>query len=210
MEPFDPDVDVPGTIAPVNVAHPTKPDRMDVPWRTTATIDEFLEELAFSDSKLEFFEGRIVAFAGGSVAHSRLCARLIGYFLAASRPGCTVLTSDAAVRVGTSAYVFPDVTYTCEELAPSATEIVAPSVVVEVISPQSTRRDRVEKLRAYLQIPSLNAYVLVDSLRPSVTIFARENGRLVATDYLEPEATVRLETPDVRFTISELYAGILA
>lgn len=33
---------------------------MSAPWGSMFTMDEFLEELAFSDHKMEFYGGRIV------------------------------------------------------------------------------------------------------------------------------------------------------
>lgn len=172
-------------------------------------MDEFLEELAFSDEKLEFFEGRIVAFAGGSVVHGALCTRLIVRFHAASREGCGTYTSDVAVAVGIDAYVFPDVSYSCEPVVSSSRALVRPSVVVEVISPHSGRRDRIEKLRAYGRLTSLEEYLLVDSLARSITVFARRpEGGFSQRDFLSDDDLVALDSLEVRFTLRELYAGL--
>ncbi len=194
---------------------------MSAPWGSMFTMDEFLEELAFSDHKMEFYGGRIVDFAGGSIAHGDLCARLIVAFKLASRVGCRVLTSGVAVRIRTDAYLFPDLSYTCESIDAAASAILAPTVLVEVISPHSSRRDRVEKLAAYRSLPSLREYLIVDSRTPGVTLISRlSDGSLRQQDFgvasppgseIAPgasSAVVALETLDVRFALDELYEGL--
>ena len=174
---------------------------MSAPWGSMFTMDEFLEELAFSDHKMEFYGGRIVDFAGGSIAH--------------------VLTSDVAVRIRTDAYLFPDLSYTCESIDAAASAILAPTVLAEVISPHSSRRDRVEKLAAYRSLPSLREYLIVDSRTPGVTLISRlSDGSLRQQDFgvasppgseIAPGASstvVALETLDVRFALDELYEGL--
>ena len=113
------------------------------------TLAEFEASLAASEPKLELLEGEVVAFAGGSIAHGILCSRLHAA-VSAAKPPCQAFTSDVAVRLADRAtYVFPDVSWTREQLDPSARSITAPDLVVEVISSESEAPDRGEKLDEY-------------------------------------------------------------
>jgi Uma2 family endonuclease len=52
---------------------------------------------------------------------------------------------------------------TCEDVDLTKTFVVAPKLVVEVISPKSVQRDRVVKLDINRAIPSIDGYLMVDS-----------------------------------------------
>ncbi|MBV8367658.1 MAG: Uma2 family endonuclease [Candidatus Eremiobacteraeota bacterium] len=172
------------------------------------SIAEFEGLLAVSEQKLELLEGEVVAFAGGSVAHGMLCGRLYKALAIATQPPCHAFTSDVAVRIADrGTYVFPDASRTCEQLDPNAGYIVAPELVVEVISPESKARDRGEKLDAYQSIPSVMEYLLVDSRRVWVCVYRRMAGGFWTETTYGLGETVELRTVGVTIDVSELYAG---
>jgi Uma2 family endonuclease len=49
-------------------------------------------------------------------------------------------------------------------------------VNVEVLSPSSALRDRREKAAAYVRLPSLRTYVVIDPDQPRIEVYQRENG----------------------------------
>ncbi len=172
------------------------------------SVAEFEALLRQSKQKLELVEGQVLAFAGGSVAHGILCTRLVSAIAAATKPPCQTFTSDVALRLAERAtHVFPDVSHTCEALDPGATSIVAPDLVVEVISPESKARDRGEKLDAYQSLPSVMEYVLVDSRRVWISVFRRMAGGVWTETTYGLDEQVELRTVGVTIDIAELYAG---
>jgi Uma2 family endonuclease len=172
------------------------------------SIADFEQLLASSEQKLELLEGEVLAFAGGSVAHGMLCSVLHTAVSNATKPPCHTFTSDVAVRLADrSTYVFPDVSRTCEELDASANHIIAPDLVIEVISPDSKARDRGEKLDAYQSIPSVMEYLLVDSRRVWVCVFRRMAGGFWTETTYGLGETVELRTADVTVDVGRLYAG---
>jgi Uma2 family endonuclease len=180
--------------------------REPVPGPTS--ISEFETLLAASEQKLELVEGEVLAFAGGSVAHGMLVSRLHKAVANASRPPCHAFTSDVAVRVDErGTYVFPDVSRTCETLDAGATAILAPDLVIEVISPESKARDRGEKLDAYQSLASVMEYVLVDSRRVWVCVFRRMAGDVWTETAYGLGETVELRTAGLSIDVAELYAG---
>ncbi len=172
------------------------------------SICEFQKLIAASDVKLELIEGEVLAFAGGSIAHGILCTRVLAILAGAANTGCQVFGSDVALRLAASeTYVFPDASYTCEPLDPSATAIGAPSLIVEIISPESVRRDRVEKLEAYQSLPSVQEYLLVDSRRIWVAVYRRFTEMWTETTYRGLEDVVELHSADVHTSVAQLYSG---
>ncbi len=180
--------------------------REPIPGPTSLSAFEAL--LQQSDQKLELVEGQVLAFAGGSVAHGILCTRLVSSIAAVTKPPCHAFTSDVALRLAERAtHVFPDVSHTCEALDPSAAHIVAPDLVVEVISPESKSRDRGEKLDAYQSLPSVMEYVLVDSRRVWISVFRRMAAGVWTETTYGPGEQVELRTVGLTLDVNELYAG---
>ncbi len=181
---------------------------MQEPVLGPTSIPEFEALLVKSEQKLELLEGEVVAFSGGSVAHGILCSRLHALISGATNRPCQAFTSDVAVRVNDRAtYVFPDVSRTCEALDTDARYISAPDLVVEVISPESTARDRGEKLDAYQNIPSVMEYLLVDSRRVWVCVFRRMAGAVWTETTYGLDETVELRTAGVSIDVAQLYSG---
>ena len=103
--------------------------------------------------------------------------------------------------------MFPDVSHTREPLDPSATAIIAPDLVIEVISPESKNRDRSEKLDAFRSIPSVMEYVLVDSRRVWVCVYRRMPGSVWTDAVYGIDETVDIHTVGISIPVAELYAG---
>lgn len=72
-------------------------------------------------------------------------------------------------------FYYPDATVDCSDPAGSSHFLDEPCAIFEVLSPQTERIDRGEKLRNYQEIASLGVYVLVDQLRLAVTVYRRAN-----------------------------------
>ncbi len=171
------------------------------------SVAEYLAILAASETKLELIDGEILAFAGGTTTHGILCTRIVNVLSAAAVDGCFVFTSDMAVELAdASTYVFPDASYTCEKLDPDAERLVAPTLVVEVISRGSEHRDRATKLDAYQKIPSIREYLMIDSRRAWACVYRRFDLMWTQTIYRADE-TVELFSIDVKVRMLDLYAG---
>lgn len=128
--------------------------------------------------KHEWLDGQIFAMAGGSPEHARLIADVTYALRAPLDPRrCRVYASELKVRVlATGLATYPDVTVVCGplELDPEdSLAVVNPTVIVEVLSPTTEAYDRGEKWAHYRRIPSLQAYVLVEQLRPRIEVYAR-------------------------------------
>src|SRR5258708_22875557 len=114
----------------------------------------------------------ILDLAGGSDAHAALCIRL-GALLSSQledRP-CLVYSSDRRLKLPQGNYLFPDLTVACgEETGSRATD---PTVIIEVLSPATEKRDRGAELAAYKTLPSLMDYVLIGNEIQDITVYRR-------------------------------------
>ncbi|HCI80230.1 MAG TPA: hypothetical protein DHW02_11140, partial [Ktedonobacter sp.] len=105
------------------------------------TVDEWRElERHSHDIKHEYIDGQVYDMSGGSLTHARIgfnaCATLENALLRASK-GCYVYNSDAATRLSSRRYTYPDASVSCDERdqpTPDKTEVLFPYVIVEVLS----------------------------------------------------------------------------
>lgn len=147
--------------------------------KQTVTSKDYLREAA-SDYKSEYIDGEIVAMSGGSKGHSLIAVNLTTILnVALENKPCRVFNSDMRLQVEEQQmYVYPDVMVVCGgiELVPGRNNMLTnPVVIVEVLSPAPRGYDRVKKFKRYRRIPSLQAYILVDSEQVHVTCLIREN-----------------------------------
>ena len=140
---------------------------------TEITVDEYLEAEDGADVRHEYVYGEVFALAGGSVSHNVICANVVHLFVRAAGSGCRAYGSDMKLRLEEKLFYYPDAMVVCEAPANDYFE-TSPCVVVEVISPSTARNDRLEKRFAYLSLPSLQLYLLVESRRRGVTGYYRE------------------------------------
>lgn len=121
---------------------------------------------------------------------------------AARRTGCRVYVSNMKVRVGESFY-YPDVVLVCDD-GPDAYYKDKPYVIAEVLSPGTLRTDTNERRYAYLGLPSLALYLLVDSRRQFVRGYYRTKTGWEERVFGEGEA-VLVSCAEVELTPSDVY-----
>src|SRR5215813_15472356 len=104
--------------------------------------------------------------SGGTSEHSQISLNLttaLKIHLRGKR--CRVFNSDMKVlpRDDENPSYFPDITVTCnpDDYKRGSTAIRSPRLIVEVLSPSTYERDRIEKLDAYRDCPSCEEYMMV-------------------------------------------------
>ena len=174
-------------------------------------LDEYLATEANATVKSEYLAGEVYAMAGCTAVHNQLAGALYAAFLShlKGKP-CRTFISDMKVKLrydGEDTVYYPDVMVDCSGLAPDAVLATDPTVVAEVLSQSTERTDRREKWFLYRNIPSLQEYVLIDQIRPEVTIFRRSahwSAEILAT----PDAVLDIPSIGFRCTVGDIYAGV--
>jgi Uma2 family endonuclease len=104
---------------------------------------------------------------------------------------------------------FPDALVTCTRFP--GTERTAPDVVVvfEVLSAESGRHDRIEKVREYAAVASIRRYVIVESTGIGLTVLERQSGDEVwrATS-LTGDETLRMPEIGIEIPVAALYEDV--
>jgi Uma2 family endonuclease len=141
---------------------------------------EYLKQERASKEKNEYFDGKVTALAGASMAHNHIVANLlreIGSYLKGK--SCKILPSDMRVTIPSGkAYMYPDVIVYCgqAELEDDRFDTLKnPAIIFEVLSPSTEQHDRGRKFSYYREIPSFREYVLIDSTECFVEVSRRQD-----------------------------------
>lgn len=182
----------------------------------TVTEDEYLAAERLSKTKHELIHGHVVAMAGASARHNAICANLLAVLGARLRGGaCRALTSDQRVHVpSTGLYTYPDVTVVCGQPVMHAKDrltLLNPTVLVEVLSPETEAYDRGAKFHHFQSIESFRGYVLVASSEHRIEHYRRiESHRWELTSYDADDALVELPALGIAIPLAEVYDGVEA
>lgn len=175
------------------------------------STDEYLAHEREADYRSEYYEGFLIAMAGGSLAHFLVSSNLIREISSALKgKPCIAGGSDLRVQVeSSSAYFYPDVTVICGEpnFVDSRRDVVKnPTIVIEVLSPSTETRDRGIKSAAYRKLDSLQEYILIDQSAAHIEHYVRtpENAWLL-TDIDGLDAQLRIAAIDCTIPLSEIY-----
>ncbi len=177
------------------------------PW----TLERFLAWIDTQEQRHEFVGMRPVAMTGGTANHNRLVNNIQAGLRAGLRgTPCSSFVLDVAVRTIGDNIRFPDVLVTCAQFP--GTEQIAPNpvIVFEVLSPDSGRRDRIDKMREYAAVPSIRRYVLVEYRTAGLTVLHRADGGDPWTaTALTAEDTLSLPEVNVEIPVAEIYEDVV-
>jgi len=173
------------------------------------SIDEYLSGELRSETKHEYLGGIVYAMAGASEEHNVIAANLVGMLHAQLRgKPCQPFGSDMKVRIetlGDTYFYYPDAMIACDPSDSGHGWRERPSVLFEIISEETRRLDEREKRFAYLQIPSLKAYIRIEQSSAEMIVERRTPGGWKAEKYAGLEAVPELPEMSLRLPLAEVY-----
>ncbi len=176
------------------------------------TVQEYLARERDAETKSEYWNGRMLAMAGGTFLHDILSGNVGGMLRnqLAARP-CYAFTSDMKVRIEkANLFRYPDVSALCGPIDffdKTRDSYCNPALIVEVLSPSTAAYVRREKFSLYALIDSLREYLLVAQDRIEVELHRREpNGRWSSISYDAAEDVVTLESVGCELLVRDIYA----
>lgn len=176
------------------------------------SVASYLAGEAAATTRHEYVGGVVHAMAGGSNAHNQIASNaLIALGARLRGQGCRAFNSDTKIRLRLPFQVrfyYPDVSVVCRPNPKSDAFQDEPAVVVEVASPDTRRIDSGEKLEAYITLPSLSVYLLVEQEAPRVVAYRRSDGGFVREVYAGLSAVVPLPEIGCDLPLAEVYDGM--
>jgi len=168
--------------------------------------EEYLQGELDSEVKHELIDGDVYAMAGASGNHERISlnlSRKFGNHLEGLP--CEPFGSDMKVKVDSN-FFYPDVIVDCnfDESEPYYTE--SPLIIVEVLSKSTRRIDETIKRTEYLNIPSLQEYVLIEQDIVDIEVVRRSEGWQSKHYFLGDE--LRFESIDLTLSVEDIYLRV--
>jgi Uma2 family endonuclease len=173
------------------------------------TLAEFLEWEERQSLRYEFDGIGPVAMTGGTAGHADIQANLAASFRTRLRgKPCRFFGSDLKFQVAEGHIRYPDGMVVCSPIERTASVVYDPVVVFEVLSPSTTRNDRIVKAREYQATPSVRRYVMLDQDGVSATVYARSD-ETWTHEILVADSILSMPEIGVELPLAELYEGIV-
>jgi Uma2 family endonuclease len=182
---------------------------MSLALRKPMMLAEFLEWEAHQPLRYEFDGVGPVAMTGGTAGHADIQANLAAALRMRlrGRP-CRFYGSDLKFQVAEGHIRYPDGMVVCSPVDRTATVVYDPVVVFEVLSPGTTRSDRIVKAREYQSTPSVQRYVMLEQDGVGATVYVR-SGETWTHEILVAGSLLALPEIGVELPLAELYEGLV-
>ncbi|HVY13607.1 MAG TPA: Uma2 family endonuclease [Rhodopila sp.] len=183
---------------------------MNAPLRQPWTQEQFFAWASTQERRYEFDGFQPVAMTGGTNGASAIGVNLITALHGRLRnSGCRPLGPDAGIETVNTAIRYPDALVTCSRFDPQGQKVPGVVVVFEVVSPNSSRIDRIVKVREYAAVPSIRRYVILESSSVDLTVMERETAdQTWRTTVLTGEDILRMPEIGIEIPVSEIYEGL--
>jgi len=183
---------------------------MNVAFRKSWTQEEFFTWATTQEGRFEFDGFQPVAMTGGTAGHAviiRNLHRALDTRLRGSR--CQPLGPDAGVATIGAAIRYPDALVTCSSFDREAMTIPGVVVVFEVLSANTSRTDRILKVREYAAVHSIRRYVIVESTGIGLTVMERERSdETWRATTLTTDDILRMPEIGIEIPVTEFYEDI--
>jgi Uma2 family endonuclease len=167
------------------------------------TEEEYLASEPYSEVRREYIDGRAYAMAGESVNHNTLSANILRKF-GNHLEGTPCATFMGGIKVSlVKKYVYPDVIVDCSKIEMKNYFANAPMIIVEVLSNSTRKRDLTTKLIQYINLPSLQEYVLIEQDFVQVQVLRKRTDWKYEFYFLGDSIT--FESIDLTLTVEEIY-----
>lgn len=176
------------------------------------SVEDYLEGELVSPIKHEYIGGVVYAMAGAKNRHNMITVNTISSLHARLRgKRCRPFNSDTKVRIVFPTHVrfyYPDIPVICRPNSQDDSFQDEPSVIFEVLSRSTRRIDEGEKKEAYLTIPTLKVYALIEQETAAVLLFRRTDSGFVREVFTGLDAVVPLGEIEIDLPLAEVYDGV--
>ena len=176
------------------------------------SAEDYLAGELVSPVKHEYLGGVVHAMAGARNVHNDIAMNIGGRLHALLRgKRCRPCNSDTKIRVRLPThdrFYYPDVSVVCQPNPPLDSFQDNPVVIFEVLSKGTRRTDDGEKKDAYVTIPSLQVYVLVEQETAMIVAYRRTEQGFVRETHEGLEAILPLPEIAAELPLSEIYEAV--
>jgi Uma2 family endonuclease len=181
------------------------------------SVKDYLAGELISPIKHEYMDGVVFSMAGFRNLHNLIAGNTLGAVgrRLRGRP-CRPFNSATKIRIhmpghvlpGQIRFYYPDASVVCRPNPPTDSFQDEPAVLFEVLSRRTRRIDEGEKKDAYLTIPSLSVYVLIEQDTAAVVAFRRSGDGFVREVLEGIDAVLPLGEIGIDLPLAEIYETV--
>ena len=172
------------------------------------SLEDYLEGERLSEIRHEYVGGYAYAMAGASDDHNRIVGNIYSSLHQRLRgKRCEPFMADMKLKIpGGQAFYYPDVLVACDPSDNAKYFRERPTVVFEVMSPETARSDQREKWYAYALVPSLKVYVLVAQEKRELTVLRRGRSEIWIPEVIKGrDSILKLTEIQVEIPLARIY-----
>ncbi len=167
-----------------------------------------MEGERLSEIRREYVAGKVYAMAGASDDHNRISINIVSQLVERLRgKRCEPFGADMKLKMPDSeAFYYPDALIACDPSDSATYFRERPTVVFEVLSPETERIDQREKRFAYSLIASLRVYIIVAQDKCELTILRHgKRGQWVGELLNGRDSVLKLPEVKVEIPLARIY-----
>jgi Uma2 family endonuclease len=178
------------------------------------TYESYLDFEGRSETRHEYHQGMVYAMSGGTEAHSLISNNINGLLFGQLRgTSCAAHTSDILVAYpARKAAFYPDLSVVCGEArfdkGDSGDVLLNPTLVVEVLSQSTERKDYTIKLPIYQAMPSVMEILYVRRDRVHITHYKRDGDDWPTVFYRTLTDEIVLQSIGCSLRVADIYERI--
>ncbi len=176
------------------------------------SVDQYLSLEERARTKSEYINGWIRAMSGATIRHNRVKVNCIGQLIQLLKgQTCQPYDSDMKLRVqyqGGTRFYYPDLQVVCDSNELTAVFQDRPVLVIEVLSPSTRQIDLDEKMTAYLNIASLECYIVLEQHQPIAIVMRLTQEGFLRETVQGAYATIDLPFLGCSLSMQEIYERI--
>ena len=176
------------------------------------SIEDYLSGEPLSGVKHDYVDGQLFRVPEEDSTHKRIAANSIGLLdrrLADNGYRCFDIETRIRILYPLhTRFYHPDVSVVAQDRIETEAYQDQPVLLLEVLSEATRRTDHAEKLEAYLMVPSLVAYVLLEPQTPAAVVYRRkaDGSGFEREVYVGLEAGIPLPELETDLPLSCVYA----
>ena len=176
------------------------------------SVADYLEWEAAAEMRHEYVGGVVYDMAGGTNSHGAIATNVLGSLHGQLRgKKCRPFNSDTKLRIvypSHTRFYYPDAMVVCQPSPALQHFQDHPAVIVEVASASTRRTDATEKREAYLLIPTLAVYIMLEQDEAKAVVWRRGEQGFVREVYHGLDAVIPLPEIEARLALVEAYEAV--
>lgn len=178
------------------------------------TYESYLDFEGRSETRHEYHQGMVYAMSGGRRAGSLISGNILGLLFSQLRgKSCGAHTSDILVAYpARNAAFYPDLSVVCGEAhfdkGNSGDVLLNPTLIVEVLSQSTERKDYIIKLPIHQAMPSVMEILYVRQNRVHITHYKRDGDDWPTIFYRTLTDEIVLESIECTLHVADIYERI--